>query len=224
MTALKKQIIEIFTQIKNAKSIEELKSIQNQDQYAYLKDKNFNIPESKYPRLVISLTTKDIESLKEKNFLDKDGFLCKSIAESDSLSSLEKLLYSILWKSGDLVKVKEKHIHDGVVGRNDKKDALVFYYFGNHLADKSNPIIDQHVIRAWKSFQAANDESQNFEEKLSSKDVTPRDKEACEDYIKWQNDCPLKDVKPNEFTYYVDRLLFALGKYLKSQSRHRQNF
>ena len=45
MTALKKQIIEIFTQIKNAKSIEELKSIQNQDQYAYLKDKNFNIPD-----------------------------------------------------------------------------------------------------------------------------------------------------------------------------------
>lgn len=228
MTALKKQVIEIFTKIEKAKSIEELKSIQNQDQYAYLNDKKFNIPENKYPRLNISLTSDDIKFLKEKNFLDKDGFLCKSLATNNDLlsplSPLEKLLYSILWKSGDLVKNKEKHIHDAVVGSNDKEDGLVFYYFGKHLADKSNPIIDRHVIRAWKSFKAINDKSQNFEEELSSEDVTPKDKEVCEDYIKWQNDCPLKELNPNEFTYYVDRLLFALGKYLKSQSRYRQKF
>jgi hypothetical protein len=214
---LQVQIEEIFTQIKNAKSIEELKSIQNQDQYAYLK--KYDIPESKYPRLDISLTTKDIEFLKQRNLLDKNGFLFKGIAKNNSLSPLEKLLYSILWKSGDLVKGKEKHIHDGVSGKDDKKDALVFYYFGKHLADKSNPIIDQHVIRAWKAFQALEDKSQNFEEKLSEKDVTPKDKDTCEKYIKWHNDFDLKKVEPIEFTYYVDRLLFALGKYLKDCHR-----
>jgi hypothetical protein len=216
---LQDQIKGIFKQIENATSIEELKSIENQDQYAYLKDKKFNIPESKYPRLDISLTKEDITSLKEKNFLDKDGVLCKSIATKNDLltplSPLEKLLYSILWKNGDLG--KEKHIHDGVIGRDDKKNALVFYYFGKHLAEKSNPIIDQHVIRAWKSFKAVNDESQNFEEKLGEKDVTRKDKEVCEDYIDWQNKIKMKIKKDVhiDFAYYVDRLLFALGKYLK---------
>jgi hypothetical protein len=220
---LQDQIIEIFTKIEEASSIEELKSIQNQDQYAHLK--KYDIPESKYPRLGISLTTKDIDILKEKNLLDKDGLLSMGIAKNDPLSPLsplEKLLYSILWKSGDLVKHKEKHIHDGVFGREDKKNALVFYYFGKHLADKSNPIIDQHVIRAWLSFQASKNKFQNIEKILSKKDVTRKDKEACQEYIDWQNNHKLKKVKPIEFTYYVDRLLFAFGKYLKGANLNRQ--
>jgi hypothetical protein len=225
MTALQNlqdQIIEIFTKIEEASSIEELKSIQNQDQYAYLKDKKVDIPENKYPRLDISLTADEIKFLKEKGLLNENGSIPLKLAKNNALSPLEKLLYSILWKNGDLG--KEKHIHDGVIGRPDKKDSLVFYYFGKHLANKSNPIIDRHVIRAWLSFQASKNKFQNIEKILSKKDVTPKDKEACQEYIDWQNNHKLKKVEPIEFTYYVDRLLFAFGKYLKEVNLNRQKF
>ena len=71
-----------------------------------------------------------------------------------------KLLYSIIWKNGDLLKVK--HIIQGIleseienVDNNDKEfvekqDSLVFYQFGKYLTKKNNePIIDQHVVRAF---------------------------------------------------------------------------
>jgi hypothetical protein len=213
---LQNDIKVIFSKIEAAKSIEELKLIINLNQYPYLK----KFDEKKYPRLDISLTTKDIDYLKEKNLIDKDGFLCKSIAESDSLSSLEKLLYSILWKNGDLG--KESHIINGVIGGPDKKSGFVFYYFGRHLENKTNPIIDQNVIRAFSSFQASKNKFQNIEKILNKKDVTAKDKKECEEYIAWQNQHKLKKAEPLEFTYYVDRLLFALGKYLKNQYNNRQ--
>lgn len=215
---LQDDIKEIFNKIEAAGSIEELKLIKNQ--YPYIE--KFDIDEEKYPRLDLSLSIDEIEYLKKEKLLESNGAISKKLAKNNSLSPLEKLLYSILWKNGDLN--KEKHIHDGVLGRDDKKDALVFYYFGKHLADKSNPIIDQHVIRAFLSFQASKNKFNNIEKILSKENITKSDKKTCQEYIDWQNNHKLKKAETIEFTYYVDRLLFALGKYLKKQYPIRQNF
>jgi hypothetical protein len=220
LQGLQNDVTAIFSKIEAAKSIEELKAIQNLKEYPYLKE--FDIDERKYPRLDISLTIEEVKSLKKEGLLESNGSISLNLAKNNALSPLEKLLFSILWKNTDLG--KEKHIIEGVIGRDDKKDSLVFYYFGRYLANKSNPIIDQHVIRAWLFLQASKDKSQNFEKILSKKNVASIDKVACEKYIDWQNRHKLKKTEPIEFTYYTDRLLFALGKYLKIVALNRQNF
>lgn len=211
---LQNNITTIFNKIEEAESIEELKLIQKQ--YPYLE----KFPEEKYPKLDISLTKKEIKILEKEGLLDSNGVIPKNLAKNSPLSPLEKLLYSILWKNGDLG--KEKHVIEGVIGRDNKKDSLVFYYFGRHLANKSNPIIDQHVIRAWLSFKASKGKYQNFEEILNKTSVNAKDKKECEEYIAWQNKHKLKKIKPIEFTSYVDKLLFTLGKYLKNANIKRQ--
>ncbi len=217
---LQNDVSVIFSKIEVAKSIEELKSIQNLKEFPYLKE--FDIDERKYPRLDISLTLEEVKSLKKEGLLESNGSISLNLAKNNALSPLEKLLFSILWKNTDLG--KEKHIIEGVIGRDDKKDSLVFYYFGRHLDNKTNPIVDQNVIRAFSSFQASKNKFQNIEKILNKKDVTAKDKKECEDYIAWQNQHKLKKAEPLDFTYYVDRLLFALGKYLKNQYKKHQKF
>ena len=61
-----------------------------------------------------------------------------------------------------------------------------------------------------------------FEEILNKTSVNAKDKKECEEYIAWQNKHKLKKIKPIEFTSYVDKLLFTLGKYLKNANIKRQ--
>ena len=66
--------------------------------------------------------------LPEINYISMDNRLNISKEELDKQSLLTKLLYSIIWKNGDLG--KEKHIIEGVLNFNkiDEK-GLVFYHF-----------------------------------------------------------------------------------------------
>jgi hypothetical protein len=57
------------------------------------------------------------------------------------------------------------------------------------------------------------------EEILSKKTVSAKDKEICLEYIEWQKDRLDKlDKKADQemFSYHLDRLLFGLGKSIKS--------
>jgi hypothetical protein len=67
---------------------------------------------------------------------------------------MEKLLYALAWKNGDLRKVK--HIVAGILSSEDDaaNKAIVFNQFGIYLSGKRNePIIDQHVLRAFAIFK-----------------------------------------------------------------------
>jgi hypothetical protein len=53
------------------------------------------------------------------------------------------------WKNNDLKKLK--HIIEGIKDENEyKKTGIVFYQFGKHLRNIGEPIIDQHVLRAFQ--------------------------------------------------------------------------
>jgi hypothetical protein len=67
----------------------------------------------------------------------------------NDLPPLTKLLYAVLWKNGDLAKVK--HVVKGILDKRDESDnSIIFYQFGRHLSEKkSEPIVDQHVLRAF---------------------------------------------------------------------------
>ena len=222
------RVKDIFSLIDKANSIDDLEKIQNEFSPKEIKD---NFPSGKYPKLKFSLSNEDIEQLKTDGILNQDGTISKLCADADklkkNLTPLEKLLYSVLWKNGDLG--KEKHITDGILENRDSKyikgeTGLVFYYFGQHLKDKKKPIIDQHVIRAFKLYQALNDGVEDIDKILKMDTLNSKDKDTCLSYIKWQNEHKLKASNPIEFTYHLDRLLFGLGKSLKKTVSSKATF
>jgi len=219
MTDALTRVKKIFRLIENASSIDELKEIQNEFTLKEIKD---YFPSDKYPQLKFSLSTDELEQLKKEKILDSNGSISKNCAENNVLKTpLEKLLYAVLWKNGDLG--KEKHIADGVLGIRDNQEiknekGLVFYHFGKHLQNKTNPIIDQHVIRAFKLYEASDSRLEDIDKILKKETLNAKDKSTFLRYVEWQNKHRLKDSDPIAFTYYLDRLLFGLGKSLKNKA------
>ena len=93
---------------------------------------------------------------------------------------------------------------------DQKKDALIFYCFGNHLGDPTKyPIIDQHVIRAFNLFQ----DNSNCDSVRKSDKVNQLDRKNYLNWVwKFEN-------KHSDFLYYLDRILFEIGKAVKLRKR-----
>jgi hypothetical protein len=210
------RVAKLFESIEKAESFNDLIEIESSDQFTDAERKK-NFPGRNYPQLKFTITPDDINTLKRSKFLEEDGSLSLNCANENILKTpLEKLLFSVLWKNGDLG--KEKHITDGIIGNRDNEEVidekgLVFYYFGKHLNQKINPIIDQHVIRAFMLYKNKNEE--NCEEILSKKTVSAKDKEICLKYIVWHKKLLDKKADREMFSYRLDRLLFGLGKSIK---------
>lgn len=219
MTDALTRVKKIFSLIESASTIDELKAIQNQFTLKEIKD---YFPSDKYPQLKFSLSSDEVNQLKKEQILDSNGSISKNCAEDNFLRTpLEKLLYSVLWKNGDLG--KEKHITDGVLGIRDNQEiknekGLVFYHFGKHLQNKTNPIIDQHVIRAFQLYEASESDLEHIDKILKKETLSSKDKATFLRYVEWQNKHRLKDKDPIAFTYYLDRLLFGLGKSVKNKA------
>lgn len=135
----------IFQQIENANTIEVLTGILNNKEFGKNK---LNI--EKYPRIEFNIQPDEVRMLLTNGKIDQ-----KKISDP-----LTKLLYAMAWKQGDLNKIK--HIINGILHTEDntksQENALVFYQFGKHLT-KSNgePIIDQHVLRAFSVYKSENE-------------------------------------------------------------------
>src|ERR1035437_948142 len=135
----------LFVDIEKSSTTEKLNQIARDFRLEIVENK-------KYPKLQFQLNNKDVDGL-----LDGNGEV--SINQKD-LDPIAKLLYAMIWKQGDLQKLK--HIIRGI--RDSEKestefdsDAIVFHSFGNHLANhlenpSKSPIIVQHVIRAYNVF------------------------------------------------------------------------
>ena len=164
----KEKVNKTFEQILKSESIIQLSNIINKDELLT----NNKMDEKKYPNLGYTISNDDIKELKKEGKLDNKGFFSENISEL-KLTSLEKILYSIIWKNGDIR--KEYHIVDGIdsIGNNQYEDnrsnGLVFYQFGRHLAEPKEPIIDQHVLRAFAIFRCESDEIQKIREKGTTK-------------------------------------------------------
>lgn len=222
----------VFNVIEKANNVNEIYSLLTSEPELF---KN-KINTLKYPKIEYTLSDNDIKLLKKINYISTDNRLNISKEELNKQSLLTKLLYSIIWKNGDLG--KEKHIIEGVLNFNkiDEK-GLVFYHFGKYLGDekKKEPIIDQHTLRAYGIYLCLSNKINNII------DIIPKKRKNFKNmdvdyyrklYITSRKELPLiseykKWIKNHklyeniDFVYTLDLVLFALGKSIKSNSKSK---
>lgn len=170
-----------------------------------------------YPPLQLQLDKEEIRQLEHDGLLDARGNLSLQLSRRADLNPLSKLLYAVLWKNGDLKKIR--HIVEGIKEAENKKltreQGIVFYQFGRFLAGKGEPIIDQHVFRAFAVYRARYLEEVAFFRKKSN--VTKDDLALIMLYKSWLKSDELSESlkDQDDYTWHVDQLLFALGKAIK---------
>lgn len=207
-TSAQQKIKGVFEQLEKIKDDESLATRQKLIEAAFsgLLEKNYPNG-NKFPRIAFNITKDDLEEISES--IENFSFT-KDLAKGKGLSTLEKIMYAVLWKNGDLG--KESHIIRGILEKDDPESkAFVFYYFGKHLNSKTSPIIDQHVLRAFMMRSKADIESFRA---LRAKSIFK--KEVASDYMGWHKTlCSGFKGDLNNFVYEVDRILFAVGRLLK---------
>ena len=212
----KSLVADVFCKIRSAKSVNDFDEIV--DTNPILKKNKFD--PSKYPDLEMNISTNDIANLKDSAILSDDNKMLP-LEGSLKLSPLEKLLYSVLWKNGDLG--KEKHIVDGVLAAENEKDdsskdsGLVFYQYGKHLDNREEPIVDQHTIRAFLLFK--NMDSLDSEITKIRKKSTLKSGELSA-FRSWIQSSEIGGV---DVQFHIDKVLFSLGKSIKITKRNEKS-
>lgn len=149
----RKLTLKAFELIQNS---ETTKDIQNILDILNIPNKN-RMDISSYPKINFSITADEIQSLIASNALGENLNITDNF--SNRLNTpLEKLMYAVLWKNGDLKKIK--HIVKGIKNttKSEVEEGIVFHQFGRFLTGQTGePIIDQHVIRAFAVYQHHND-------------------------------------------------------------------
>jgi len=178
-------------------------------------EKKYRIDDKIYPRIKFKITLEEIEKLKEERIITQDNLL-SDISGGDTLT---KLLYSVSWKNGDLKKVR--HIIEGIISgqRDEKENGLVFYQFGKYLTkEPGEPIIDQHVLRAFGIFKANGDKKKiKMLKRLSN--ISNKEKKLIEQYKTWLRNDLTKELRcKDNYSYHVDKVLFAVGKSVKEKN------
>lgn len=209
-TSVKGLVNEGFYKLMNSRSIKDVKFILDDLKI----DKKFRLDEAKYPALKYRITKEEVESLIETGFVTKNG----NIVDFSSADPLTKILYSILWKNGDLKKIKS--LLEGITSEefDDRVRGLVFYQFGRFLSGRQEePIIDQHVIRAF-GIHKATDEGV-IENLRRLKILGPSQRKLIFEYKTWiSNELNEKLREQMGYQYEVDKVLFAVGKSVKNRS------
>lgn len=201
----------IFSFICQARSIGDLEKIENCDEAIYKNRMDIN----SYPKIDFDITPKEIKELNEKEILINNSISEMSICNLDPLT---KLLYSLAWKNGDLKKVR--HIDEGILDdenkSDEKEDGLVFYQFGKYLTkEKGQPIIDQHVLRAFAVY--SKNDLTKVKALRAQSTINKKHKELIEKYKAWLISDKLNEElkQKEEYSYFIDKVLFALGKAIK---------
>jgi len=202
-----------FEKLSRARSINDVNNILTDLQV----EKKFQMDDKMYPPINFRITKNEIEELLKEESLTEEYFV-KDVSNQNALT---KLLYSMAWKNGDLKKIR--HIIEGIVSENnyEKESALVFYQFGKYLTKESGePIIDQHVLRAFGIYKALNNQDEQEIKRLTVLSmVTKKEKKLISDYKDWlKNDLRDELRKHDDYAYYVDKVLFAVGKKVKNEN------
>lgn len=211
---VKKITNQVFDLIKKSKTTEDIDKILD----------TLNIPiknrmkSDAYPQIKFKLEKSEIDTLINNDLIDKNTLTFHKNITEKLTDPLTKLLYSTLWKNGDLKKIK--HIIKGITKVNDnsneQEEALVFYQFGKYLTKTpGQPIIDQHVIRAYAVYKSNDDNDIETLRKLET--LKKAHKTLINDYINWlQSDELNNELKAKaDYTYFIDKVLFATGKTIK---------
>ncbi|MBC8397353.1 MAG: hypothetical protein H8E16_09690 [Flavobacteriales bacterium] len=217
MKNVKEKVDEIFNSIKNASIKEELISIEGGfDKY--------KIDINKFPKLDLNIDADKLKKLIAKGvFIDdfSSNYKISPNIMSELTTPLEQFLFAMAWKNGDLLKLKHiiKGFSDASNSINETESAFVFYHFGRHLANPDvEPIIDQHILRAFMVFEFKENDinSEEFNKILKFKTIGKKEKELIVRYKKWLKSDELSKVAEiKDYAYHIDRILFALGKSIK---------
>jgi hypothetical protein len=199
-----------FKQLSKAKSIADVNNILTKLNV----EEKYQMDDAKYPQIEFKITKDEIRELRNQGLLNESNL----ISNVSNQNTLTRLLYAIAWKNGDLKKIH--HIVDGIESKEDdeKKNAFVFYQFGKYLTKQpGEPIIDQHVLRAYGIFKALKkDDKREIERLTTLSEVTKKEKNLIEDYKNWLKEGLSDELRKYEdYTYHVDKVLFALGKKVK---------
>lgn len=178
----------------------------------------------KYPRIPFQISAEEIQKLKAAGWINKDTneLIPEQFAEADAMT---RLLFSIVWKQGDLLKVAR--IVDGIVDKkaSRKSDRITFLEFGRFLRNpQQEVIVDQHVFRAYRviSFYEAEKRLPDPDEqrKMAKKDaIKESDRELVEDFRQWVGETSTFQYLRTEpdWRFAVDDFLFAFGKMVKGE-------
>jgi hypothetical protein len=146
-----------------------------------------------------------------------------TINQANLKTPTEKLLYAALWKNGDILKIS--HIINGLKGKEDTQaTAMTFHHFGKFLANpEENPIIDQHVIRAYVAVAFEGLLDDNSLQKISKRGLlnSKTDTETAKAYINWVKAQHAKSPKDNRIDLFnaIDDVMFAFGRMLKGNAK-----
>lgn len=178
------------------------------------------MPGEKFPRMRLRLTCEEMDELQRIGVLSNELQLTSALASGklangQQLSALEKLLYAVLWKNGDLG--KEQHIVAGIYGKeHQQKTGTVFYEFGAYLRGKNTFIMDQHTLRC---FAVASSDGEQLEQarQLELIDRTqPQHAKWMGMYVDFYERIEQqRKIAAQDFLYEIDRLFFGAGKLIK---------
>lgn len=194
---------DIINKINHAQGIKQWEDILGTLTPKFIKEKD------RYPP--ISKLFKDVDLNEIPNTIDQTSLKTPT----------EKLLYAALWKNGDILKIS--HIINGLKGKEDTQaTAMTFHHFGKFLANpEENPIIDQHVIRAYiaVAFEGPLDDSSL--QKISKRGLlnSKTDTETAKAYINWVKAQHAKSPDDDRLELFnaIDDVMFAFGRMLKAQ-------
>lgn len=203
-----KTALAVFNDLKLCTTTDEVDGLLGKHQV----DRKFHFPDTTYKKLEFKITPEEIGLLREMKILGDDN----NINDVSTFSATEKLLYALIWKNGDLLKIK--HIVNGILADEEKdvEAAIVFNQFGKYLSGRQNePIIDQHVLRAFAVCKFSDDDTKVAKYRRMSV-VTKNEVPLINQYKEWLSKDLHADLRAHsEYNFHVDKLLFGLGRYLK---------
>jgi hypothetical protein len=210
----KQRVDLIFEKLESAKTTAEVDSLLK------LFDRKFKLNDEDYPPIKFKISSAEILHLESvEKLIEKD--LITGNNELLDKNPLAKILYAVLWKRNDLKKIK--HVIKGIKsGENagDDDEALTFTQFGRFLADNKEPIIDQHVMRAFSCYQKPAEKIGSLRtlSLLKGKDHV----KLINKYKTWLTELKPQLVKKPDYIYHIDKVLFALGKSIKTGKKSNQ--
>lgn len=220
ISKIKEFVNTVFTEICASKSISDLEKILDKRGV----ENKYRIKTNDYPRIEFKITIEEIQNIENETFIIDNIFNHDKIAQNDN--TIVKLLYAMAWKNGDLKKIR--HIIQGIKDvdetSSEKNDGLVFYQFGQYLTKKKGePIIDQHVLRAFKVYRT---DLNNICEINKSRNLTiigKNEKALIIDYKNWLISEAISDElkKVTDYACHIDKILFAVGKKIKLSASKR---
>ncbi len=179
-----------------------------------------NMPGSMYPKLDMKISPEDIKQLQESGCINEEMQFSHTIATGQTsngsqLTALEKLLFSVIWKNGDLG--KEKHLIKGILNTGHKENTgTVFYEFGGYLSGRNPFILDQHTLRCFGVYCENEDISLTLARKMNVVKGRQCDHQKwIMEYKRFYDELIKKPAHDSDFLYEVDRLLFGVGKLIK---------